>query len=548
MNSVRFSVRWGGYLIPALLMTMTGSSALAGSVAAGSVLSTTAQLRYTIGGQDAIAISAPASVVVQGAPLARITLGSSAVVANGATAVSCKITNAGNQPSDFRVIVIRTQNMDADFVLDANGDDRWQRSESAQVKRLSALPPDKSVSGFLVVRPKSSTASGASGSATILVAPTTNPVAEVSADLSVTFGDTSVHPAFTFRTEEPLNASPTVRDGLVLVGSDSGAVYAVYATGAAAGTLAWRYPTQGGVGAPIRGRLAVDTSGYYFTSNNGWAYHLDRKGREVWKTAVVPAGTVMDAMPLVDDSTVMLACGDGRVRRLDKQSGQVLSESQGLGDGSLTTPAAPRPGELWLGAADGSLYTINDAQGFTVLSAYSVSDKGVLATPYVDVASGLVLSVTPDGKVYAMRIRSSQMAWGPVELGAPVNGAPWVDSLNGIAYFAATDGKLYALLVKDGRSVPGYPVQVAESGGFQNTPVVVPVAGDFPLAFLASDDGKVYGVNTATPELRSVFDTDDSSARFIGSPAVSGVRPDDVLVATASNGVLYGFYIGDMAP
>lgn len=551
-NSVRWgnrlpilSVRWSGLAVALTLLAIPAARAV--SVTAGTVLTTQALLTYSAAGQPGNVTSAPVSVTVDKAAVARLSLETSKAVVNGSQAFACTITNAGNYVGDFRVVVTQTANTSAMLVEDSNKDGVWQRSETTRVTG-TGLQPDVPFGCFLVVKPRAGAQPGDTGGAAVFVAPTDNLRLEVSANLSITYGDTAIHPSFTFEGGDPLNSSPTVRNGVALVGSDGGVLYAVTAKGQYAGTLAWRYPASGGVGAAIRGRVAVDATGYYFTANNGWAYHLSDSGAEVWKTQVVPDNVKMEAMPLLDANAVTLACGDGRVRRLDKATGALLGTSQSIGAGSLTTPSAPRAGELWLGASDGSLYSVNDAHGFTVLSAYSVSTTGVLATPYVDIVSGLVLSVTPEGNVYAMRIRSSEMVWGPVALGAPINGAPWVDSKAGLVYFASTDGRLFVLHVKDGRPADGFPIQLTDTGGFQNTPIVAPAPDGTSVAFLASDSGRVIAASIMNPTLRTVFDTSDPSARFLGSPALSGIRADDVLVAGASNGTLYGFLVGDLAP
>jgi outer membrane protein assembly factor BamB len=543
MNNVRFSVRWGGKTLPLALFAMT-ASAMAASVPAGTVLTTRAEAIYTDGGPR-IVQSAPMSVTVEKAAVATVTLDQAPAVVRGTQPYRCTITNAGNYAGGIVVYVTKSSNTDATLVYDTNEDGVWQRSETTTVLSQPPMPPDDPLKCFLLLKAKAGTLAGDQGGAVVFVSPKDDPLREASAEVDVTFADRALAPAFTFQASEPLNSSPTIRDGVALVGSEGGTVYAVQTQGAAAGSLLWRYPVSGGVGAPIRGRVAVDASGYYFTANNGKAYHLDRNGGLVWETQAADAGASMEAMPLVDATSVLLACGDGHIRVLDKQTGAVLGTSAALGTGALTTPAAPRPGELWVGASDGNLYNVNVAQGFTVLSARKLGDAPLLATPFVDVRSGLVMSVTPDGNVYAMRLHSDQTLWGPVSLGCAVQGSPWVDSAAGIAYFAATDGTLHALRVMDGAPMTRYPAQITDAGGFQGSPVVDPLPGGASVAFVGSDAGKLYAVTAQDPTQRIAFDAKDAGVRFLGSPALSGAKLDDLVVVSGSNGALYGFVAGD---
>jgi outer membrane protein assembly factor BamB len=342
-----------------------------------------------------------------------------------------------------------------------------------------------------------------------------------------------------------MTSSPIVRNGLAVTGSEAGVLYAVRAQGDAAGALAWRYPETGSLGAPIRGRVAADATGLYFTANDGILHKIDANGQPLWQSRVVPAGTDTEAMPIVTDDAVTLACGDGRVRRIDKQTGSILAASPTVGLGTLSTPSMPRDGDLWLGGSDGRLYNMDVDHGFTVMSAHSISNQPMSATPFVDARSGVVMSVSGEGDVFAMRVRSDQIVWGPKSLGSPVKGSPWVDSNAGIAYFATTSGTLHALRVTDGAPVAGYPVQLTTTGGFVGAPVVLPLPNGQTTVFLGSTSGTFFAVNAANPGRVARFETGDPTVQFAGAPALSGPTMDDIIVVAGTNGRLYGFRVRD---
>ena len=65
-----------------------------------------------------------------------------------------------------------------------------------------------------------------------------------------------------FATKGPVDASPAVSGGVVVVGSDDGSVYAL---DAASGALLW----TDALGAPVRSAPAIDGSVAYAAADNG---------------------------------------------------------------------------------------------------------------------------------------------------------------------------------------------------------------------------------------------------------------------------------------
>lgn len=542
MKKVHMSVRWDGIIIPVVLLAAMAPAQARGTLA-GTVITASAQVSYL----DTVVASVQTpdtAITVAPSPSITITLPRSSDNVAGAMSFPCTVTNTGNLTDNLTVYLSPTDNTFALLIKDDNADGVWQATESQGLVSLKSLPPDKPVAGLLVVQANAGTPVGSQGAVNIDAMSGADRNVQALATFTATFVR-KLAPKFSFQSPEPLSASPIVSDHTAIVGSEAGVIYAVNTDGPNAGKLAWRFPAADNLGGAIRGRVATDGAGYYFTANNGVSYRLDKTGKQVWQRQVVPAGVEMEAMPLVGRDDVTLACGDGRVRRFDKETGAIVGASLPVGTGTLTTPSMPGTGDMWIGGSDGSLYNINADNGYAVMSVRELSHLPISATPFVDARSGLVLTATPEGSVYALISHSDLVKWGPVSLGSPVKGSPWVDSSAGIAYFGGTDNTIHALHVADGSPVAGYPVKLKDGGAFVGSPVVDPMPNGNSVLFAATTAGRIYGFNPADPKHFVEFATDDPNVKFIGSPALSSAAADGVLVAAGSDGKLYGFAASD---
>ncbi len=395
MSQISLTVRWGDAVTPILLLAalLTANPAFAEHTPAGTTLTSTAQVIYTDDGPRSVS-SDPVVLTVAQRAAASVALSASSGTVRGIQAVPCTLTNAGNYSNGLAILVTKSTNTMAYIAEDINGDGVWQADENTPLRSVPALAPGASVNAFLVVSSRPGVVDGSTGSVTVFVSPLDQPDATSHALFAVTYTTPRLTPAFAFQAPEPMTSSPTIRNGLALVGTEAGALYAVKVTNPGAGTLAWRYPITGGVGAAIRSRAAADETGFYVTADDGALHKVGQFGEPIWRSQVAPAGTPMAAMPILKDGAILLACGDGRLRRIDPDTGAVLNTSQPMGDGTLGTPAAPGRDDLWVGGADGSLYDLKTDADFTILSAHAISQSGVGATPFADSRRGLVVTAT----------------------------------------------------------------------------------------------------------------------------------------------------------
>lgn len=548
MSQVSLSVRWGHVGLATLsllgLTALCGVRPVAAVTPAGTRLTSAAQVEYHDGGPR-VATSNSVTVTVRAGSGLTVDMPVSRATVAGTQAFPCTVTNFGDTDTGVRFTVTMTSNTYAYVVADENGDGIWQSAENTMLRSLPSLEPGASLGGFLLVRAMPGTPEGAAGGITVFVSPLDDPALQTSAEFTATYATPRFSPAFSFTTPDAVTSSPIVRNGLALMGTEPGILYAVRADGADAGSLAWRFPAEGSLGAPIRARVASDDEYHFVVADNGMIYKLDAMGQPVWSAQVAEPGSRMEAMPILHEKRVTLACGDGRVRHIDRETGEVLGASIPVGRGTLGTPALPGMDDMWVGGADGNLYNMRVDDAFTVLSAHPISSQPMSATPFVDSRCGVVVAVSAEGDVFAMKMRSSSLVWGPVSLGGPVKGSPYIHVESGIAYFTTTSGWLHALRMEDGSAVPGYPVQLTETGELVSSPVVLALE-DRTTVFVASTDGALYAVNAALPSMVARFDTADPVEPFLHTPALSGSSLDDVLVA-AAGGTLYGFLVRDAA-
>lgn len=539
----KFSFSWG--VAPALLLCVC-PAAFSGGTPAGTVLRSTAVVGYVDGSAPAT-VTTTSLVTVSRSAGCRVALERAVDDFTTQRALKVTVTNIGNDAAILNVGVSASYGWAAKLVADSNGDGVWQPAEASAVSSVGPLDPDESRSLFVLVSPNTSVLKRhQQGTIWVTVADSVETSAASKSALTANYQKPLI-PRFVFRAESALAASPTVVNGLAVCGSEGGVLYAVYVNGANAGALAWRYPESGSLGAPIRARVSSDGTTFCVAAGNIVA-RLAADGREMWRTTVGPTGKGIEAMPLFSPDGIVVACGDGKVRRLDPADGAVLSVSPPLGTGALSTPSMPGTGELWVGGADGSVYDLKTGTSrdeYSVLSSHTISGQAVSATPFVDIRAQRVVTVSAEGSVYAMQLRTGQTLWGPVALGSPVRSAPWVDSRGSVVYLAGTDNTLHALRASDGAPVDGYPMLFEGEGGFASTPVVVPRGDGRRVLFAANDAGRLYAVDAANPAVWAMFDTGNSQSRFLGSPAVSGTSDDDVVVAACTDGGLYAFRLAE---
>lgn len=109
---------------------------------------------------------------------------------------------------------------------------------------------------------------------------------------------------WTFEADAGFQTNPLVMNGKVYAGSRDGTFYALHTDGSNAGTLAWKYRTDG----PILFSAAYKDGVVFFASNDSHAYALDAEtGALVWKSAKLPGAGFNSWWPVVYQDRVIFA-------------------------------------------------------------------------------------------------------------------------------------------------------------------------------------------------------------------------------------------------
>ena len=263
-----------------------------------------------------------------------------------------------------------------------------------------------------------------------------------------------------FESGDMYVSSPVVVDGLVLVGSGDGHLYAL---DAASGKGKWRVQTGG----RVRSSPAVSDGIVYVGSMDGSVYAAE------------------------------LATGALRWR-FDTEGRSLSSARFGYDRKSVQSSPAVADGLVYIGARDGSLYAIDAATGKQRWRA----DHGgswVLGAPAV--WDGKVFAGSSDSRfLHAVDARSGRELWR-----LPTPGTAWSSPAiaGSTLYCADTSGLVYALDARTGRKLWDYQI----SPGILASPV--PVDGAVLIA--GGSDGILYalGAGGGGGQKRAVF-WDDS--------------------------------------
>ncbi|MBA2470257.1 MAG: PQQ-binding-like beta-propeller repeat protein [Chloroflexia bacterium] len=145
-------------------------------------------------------------------------------------------------------------------------------------------------------------------------------------------------------------ASPTVRDGLVIVSSQQGWIFALEAE---SGEIAWRLPTEG----IVFGAASITGDAVIYATDEGILYNVDRQtGVSNWRITLPGA---IYAAPVVTGDTVLATTQAGELYALDLASGDRLWS---VNYGGALPPATD--GEVVvLAASDGGIYGLDAATG-----------------------------------------------------------------------------------------------------------------------------------------------------------------------------------------
>lgn len=315
-----------------------------------------------------------------------------------------------------------------------------------------------------------------------------------------------IKPLWTFETEDEIRGTPTVENGVLLVGSYD---HNLYALNASNGDFGWKYPTDGGiVGQPLvdQGDVFIGSEDSRLHSVNlrsgkvNWTYYADgpircsprladghiligaddnyfhvvnqTTGRRVWRAEVT--GAVRSTACVAND-LIYVGCESGEVFCMNFQ-GEIKWRFKAKR--AVTSSPAHANGIIYVGSVDSSFYAL-DARSGWVVWRYRLG-KGSISSPVV--TENLVFTGAADGYIYCLDAGNAKEVW-KFKTDHQVNGSPVIhkDAL----YCGSVDGSVYCLEYRTGRLRWKY----ITDGPITGSPVVYN-----DVLYIGSTDHKLYAL------------------------------------------------------
>lgn len=220
------------------------------------------------------------------------------------------------------------------------------------------------------------------------------------------------------------HASPTVRDGVVVVSSQQGWLFALKTE---TGEVAWRLPTEG----IVFGAAAITERAVIYGTDEGILYSVDKQtGTLDWRISLPGA---IYATPVVIDNTILATTQAGEIHAVDRTSGdRVWTANQGSAQ-----PPATNGDIVVLSASDGGVYGLDLATGER--RWLYPSGKQAMSAPVI---AGNLAIVGTGNSLMALDLGTGEAVWYFLA-GDTIESAPIV--IDGFVFFGSQDGFLNAV-------------------------------------------------------------------------------------------------------
>jgi outer membrane protein assembly factor BamB len=320
-----------------------------------------------------------------------------------------------------------------------------------------------------------------------------------------------------FRTNGQVYSSPAVIDGLAIVGSTDGTLYAIDTE---SGTAKWKFQTK----ARITSSPAVSDGLVYFESYDSNFYAVDvATGALKWKFAtngekrfsaphmhgMLPASEPVPdpfdfylSSPAVANGAVYFGSGDGNVYALDASTGSLKWKFQ-TGNVVHASPAVA-DGLVFIGSWDTYFYALDANTGSEKWKFKTGEDPafhnqiGIQSSAAV--ANGIVYFGCRDSKLYALDEHTGAKVWIVDNKGSWVIGSPAVH--DGKVFFTTSDsGLFHAVDARSGAELFSLSFK---------WPMFSSPAAAGNLVYIGSHEGKLLAIDVTQRKAAWIFQTDAS--------------------------------------
>ncbi len=294
---------------------------------------------------------------------------------------------------------------------------------------------------------------------------------------------------WTFSTSGPIYSSPAVVNGVVYLASRDGQVYAINEQ---TGVQLWRTSNAfNSPSFPITSSLLVANGRIFFgswcfaprCSPVGYLEALDTStGNILWLNAT---STAVISTPSIDNGKVIFGEDDGTVLAVNETTGHRIWGT------NVASPVRNAPtiayGRVYVGSFN-RFYALNEATGATAWSFNTAGYNTTSAAAY----QGIVYFGTGRGNVYAVNSTTGAQIWGPTLSAASVSSSPALALGSKVLLVGSNDRYLYALNMTTGVRLWRY----LTGGAVSSSPAVAD-----GRVFFGSQDRVVYALGASVPPL-----------------------------------------------
>lgn len=312
-----------------------------------------------------------------------------------------------------------------------------------------------------------------------------------------------------------VKSSAAVGNGLVYVGSDDGALYAL---DAATGAVRWKFSTGG----PVEASPLIAGDAVYFGSSDDAMYALDaRTGALRWKQATgdrILGGANVAVLP--DGRTrIVVGSYDRQLRAFDPKTGAVAWSFST--ENYVHAAPAVHGARVVFGGCDGRLRMIDAADG-TVLLDYKVGAYMAGSIALAEGSSRAFLGHYGNAAL-GLDLDDEKVLWTYRDRAFPFFSSPALAADRIV--IGSRDRRVHAIARATGKPLWTFQTQ----GRVDGSPVI---AGD--KVVIGSADGRLYLLRLSDGKKRW---SQDLGAAIAASPAVAGGR----VYIGAEDGRVYAF-------
>ncbi len=278
--------------------------------------------------------------------------------------------------------------------------------------------------------------------------------------------------------------APAVEGDLVYVGGYNGKVYAVSSS---TGALRWVYPREGSL-EPIFGGVVASQGRVYFGSADGKVYALDATtGDRAWQP--FETGDKIWSTPAIDGETIYIGSFDNKLYALDAIGGSKKWEFE-TGGAIVSTPLVYE-NTVYIGSFDRYLYAVDATDGSLRWRSEVEADKWFWAKPVV--YNNVIYAPCLDAKVYILDAKSGREVAGAVELESPISSSPVV--VDGKVIIASQEGKVYSL------DTSNHQLRLLSDVGDDGEEIYAPLCASDGVVYIHAQSSKqdtLYALNVQT--------------------------------------------------